>query len=58
MAKIIMIDDRDYKSYARYLRESWEELETRFKNEEINPNKENDVVCFIYYALEKRLEQK
>ena len=53
-----MIEDKDYKSYARYLKESWEELETRFKKEEVNPDHENDVVCFLYYGIAKRLEEK
>ena len=53
-----MTEDKDYKSYARYLNESWEELETRFKKGEVNPDHENDVVCFLYYGIAKRLEVK
>jgi hypothetical protein len=53
-----MVKDRDYKSYARYLKESWAELEIRFKKGEVNPNQENDVVCFLYYRIAKRLEVK
>jgi hypothetical protein len=53
-----MSENGDYKSYARYFKESWNELETRFRNGEVNPNQENDVVCFLYYALAKRLKNK
>ncbi len=53
-----MTEDNDYKCYARYFNESWQELETRFRKGEVNPQQENDVVCFLYYAFAKRLEKK
>jgi len=48
----------DWKSYARFFRESWKELEKEYRNNNINPQHENDVVCYLYYALAKRLKKK
>jgi hypothetical protein len=48
----------EYRSYKRFFQESWLELEKGFRKGKINPQQENDVVCFLYHALAKRLEKK
>jgi len=48
----------DWKSYARLFKESWAELEEEFRRNNLNPQHENDVVCYLYYALAKRLKRK
>ena len=47
-----------YRSYKRFFKESWLELERQFRNELVNPQQENDVVCYLYYALAKRFDKK
>ena len=39
-------------------KESWWELEEQSRKQIVNPQQENDVVCFLYHALAKRLEKK
>jgi hypothetical protein len=46
------------KLYARFFQESWKELESRFRKSLVYPQQENDVVCYLYYALAKRFEKK
>lgn len=47
-----------YRSYKRFFQESWLELEEEFRKENVNPQQENDVVCYLYYALAKRFKKK
>jgi len=46
------------KSYTHFFKESWQELEKQFRREIVNPQQENDVVCYLYHALAKRLQKK
>jgi hypothetical protein len=48
----------DWKSYARFFQDSWKELEKEFRRGNLNPQHENDVVCYLYHALAKRLKKK
>ena len=48
----------DWKSYSRFFQDSWSELEDEYRNNNLNPQHENDVVCYLYYALAKRLKMK
>lgn len=45
-------------NYLKYLKESWGELEKRFRSGECYPQQENDVVCYLYHALINRLEEE
>jgi len=44
--------------YWHHLQSSWTELEERFRRGEVEPQQENDVVCYLYHALVKRLERE
>ena len=46
------------KSYSRFFVESWNELENEFRSGNINPQHENDVVCYLYYAFATKLKKK
>ena len=46
------------KSYARFLNESWDELEKDFRKGIVDPQQENDVVCYLYYALANKFRAK
>jgi hypothetical protein len=48
----------EYKSYKRFFEESWRELEQQFRRGVVNPQQENDVVCYIYHEMAKRLRRK
>jgi len=48
----------DYRSYKRFFEESWLELEEQFRKEIVNPQQENDVICYLYHALAKRFLKK
>jgi len=50
--------DTESKSYARLFQESWNELEQEFRRGNVNPQHENDVVCYLYHALAKRFKSK
>jgi len=47
-----------YKGYKRLFQESWLELEEQFRNGFVNPQQENDVICYLYHAIAKRFEKK
>lgn len=48
----------NWKSYARFFHESWSELEKEYRKNNINPQHENDVVCYLYYAMARKLKKK
>jgi len=48
----------DWKGYARLFKQCWEELENEFRNNNLNPQHENDVVCYLYYALARKFKKK
>jgi hypothetical protein len=50
--------DTYQRSYKRFFHQSWLELEEEFRKGNINPQHENDVVCYLYYALAKRFKKK
>lgn len=50
--------DTEQQSYKRFFYQSWLELETEFQKGNINPQHENDVVCYLYHALAKRFKKK
>jgi hypothetical protein len=50
--------DTEQKSHKRFLLQSWLELEQEFRKGNINPQHENDVVCYLYHALAKRYKKK
>jgi hypothetical protein len=45
-------------NYLKHFMAAWEELEDRFQEGECKPLQENDVVCYLYHALLKRLEKE
>ena len=48
----------EQKSYKRIFQQSWLELEKEFQNGNVNPRHENDVVCYLYYALANAFKKK
>lgn len=48
----------DWKGYARLFKQCWRELEDEFRKGNINPQHENDVVCYLYYSLAKKFKEK
>ena len=50
--------DTEQQSYKRFFYQSWLELETEFQKGNINPQHENDVVCYLYHALARRFKKK
>jgi hypothetical protein len=50
--------DSQQQSYKRFFNQSWSELEDEFRKGNINPQHENDVVCYLYYALAKKFKRK
>ena len=50
--------DTEQKSHKRLLQQSWLELEQEYRKGNINPQHENDVVCYLYRALAKRYKKK
>jgi hypothetical protein len=50
--------ETEQQSYKRFFCQSWLELEEEFRKGNIDPQHENDVVCFLYYALAKRFKKK
>lgn len=50
--------DTCQKSFKRFLQESWLELEVQYAKGNMYPQHENDVVCYLYYALARRFNAK
>lgn len=46
------------KSFKKLLLESWLELEGKYCEGQVNPQRENDVVCYLYHALANRFKDK
>jgi hypothetical protein len=50
--------DTEQQSYKRLFIQSWSELEIQYRKGNIDPQHENDVVCYLYHALAKRFIKK
>ena len=50
--------DTEQQSYKKFFLQSWLELENQYRKGNIDPQHENDVVCYLYHALAKKFAQK